>query len=100
MKKTILIIALVLISALTFAQSKKDTAKAVPVKYNYFIVVPAADFQQLQQTALEFKRLQMYDPQTTAEQKVQMFKGIETYFKALPGRLKVDSVAIGALPKK
>lgn len=67
----------------------KDTAK-----YNYFARVPASDYQTVASSLNEYKRLQIYDPNTTDAQKVQLFKNIEAYLKDLPKRVQIDSVKV------
>lgn len=69
-------------------QPKPDTAK----KYDYFVKVPAADFDRLWQSVNEYKRLVMYDPSSKPEQKVQLFQAIEGYMKDLGSRVKLDSL--------
>lgn len=76
---------------------KKDTGKkAVPSKpaYNYFIAMPAQDYQQIMGALTEYKTLQIYNPNSDDKSKVTLFKSIESYLKDLPGRIKVDSVLV------
>lgn len=72
-------------------QAPKDTSKA---KYNYFVLVPIADYQQIAGSLTEYKRVQMYDPIPSSDQKVKLFQAIEAYLKELPTRLKIDSVKV------
>lgn len=101
MKKSILI-ALLSAGLLSAAAQTKTPAKAdsAKVKYNYFVVVPLADYQQVFSSLNEYKRLQMYDPTVSADQKVKLFQGIETYLRDIPGRVKIDSVKIVPPVKK
>ena len=91
MKKTVITVAVMLSSFAVMAQSsaKKDTAKT---KYDYFVVLPASDFNQIASSLNEYKRLQMFDPNSSDKQKVELFQGIEGYIKALQTRIKIDSV--------
>jgi len=101
MKKTILTLLIAFAALATVAQKKPDTVKAASKpapKYNYFVTIPAADFQQIANSLQEYKRLQMYDPNAKPEQQVQLFKGIEAYLKDLPNRVKLDSGKIVPAP--
>ena len=95
MKKLILLLIIILpTSAIcSYAQekAKPDTAKA---KYNYTVTIPARDYQQIAGSLNDYKRLQMYDPMASPDQKVKMFQAIEQYLKELPTRVKLDSAKV------
>lgn len=72
--------------------AKKDTVKKP--KYEYFVVIPVSDYQQIFGALTEYKSLQMYNPNSDDKAKVQLFKTVEAYLKELPTRIKLDSVLI------
>lgn len=92
MKKTILTLVISGIVAIGFAQKasvKKDTAK---VKYDYFAKLPVQDVQQYFGILNEYKRLVIYDPNATPEQKINIQQGIDKYLKTLNEKVKIDSL--------
>jgi hypothetical protein len=76
---------------------KKDTVKKssyTKPKYNYFVVIPAGDYQQIFGALTEYKSLQMYNPGSNDAEKVTLFKAIDAYLKDFPKRIKIDSILI------
>jgi len=94
--KKLLLILLLSIPVIGFSQVKVDTPKPV---YKKVIVLEVNDVNICINGLNELKRLVMYEPNTTADQKVEAYKNIETYISELNKRIKLDSVKIEP-PKK
>ncbi len=93
--KKLIIITLLFLPALAIAQ-KADTTK---VQYEKFVKINLADFQTFINALEQWKRLEVYDPKGTDQDKVKRVKDIDAYIKGMETRLKIDS-AIVTKPKK
>lgn len=94
MKKTILTLALLGSIITASAQTKQPEAKPVKPQFKKVVVIPIEDYQSLTGGINELKNASMYNPNLTADQKEQQFKGIDSYLKELPSRVRLDSVKV------
>ncbi len=85
MKKPLTILLLI-ISLGAMAQTKPA--------YQKNITLSSDDFQLLLNTVRDYRAVVIYDPGHTDDQKVDIQKGIDTYLRGLPGRVKLDSIKI------
>jgi hypothetical protein len=86
MKKSILILALLAITSISFGQTKP--------KYKYSVTLSPDELNHLLQYAYDCKDQQLYNPKLTNEQKVSNTQNIDMYLFDLHKRLKIDSVLI------
>jgi hypothetical protein len=96
MKKVIFTIILAFVALAGFSQSK-EKPKATPPKYNYFVVVPIQDYQALVGALGDYKSSIIYNPNQTAEGKINIQQSIESYMKSLSNRVRVDSVKVDSV---
>lgn len=93
MKKLLFI--LLMFPVLAFGQYMKKEEKTT---YKKVAVVDLKDLEICVNGLTELKRLLIYEPTTTSDQKVESFKNIESYIADLQKRIKIDSVKVE--PKK
>jgi hypothetical protein len=92
MKKAILLVTAILISASLFAQTtKKDTAKKVKPQYEYFVKVPVKVYQQLLETAHNYKDGLIYIQTLSDKEARQQAMQIDGGVQYLQKNFKVDS---------
>lgn len=96
MKKLMIIMALLVMGSSLLAQDKTPKPK-----YNYFVVIPFADYQQIMSVVNEYKGICIYDPKLTNDTKVKVQQTLDQYLNMdLPKRLKTDSVKVDSTQKK
>ena len=83
---------LIFISVACFAQKKE--AKKDSVQYHKFAKVELQDLQALVQTAQEYKRVLMYDPNVPEDKKASAFRNIEAALTEIGKRVLIDSLKI------
>lgn len=86
MKKLILLISIVFLTGIAYAQEKP--------KYKKNVIIPVEDFGNLKTSIDQWKRLCVYDPSLSAEQKVGMIQNLESYTNTLLSIVRLDSVMI------
>ncbi len=89
MKKLLTIIAL-LISSICFAQKAKTETPTH--EYKKIAVIGLDDLNNFGEALSQWKRLVMFDPNTTPEEKVNTFRTIDAYTNSLSTKVKIDSV--------
>lgn len=89
MKKSILIIALITLSTVTFSQTKP--------KYKYKITLGADEFNRLLELVHNYKDDQVYNQKLSSDQKVTYTQNIDIYLFNLSKTVKIDSVLIDTL---
>lgn len=95
--KTLLTILIVCAFTTVFAQTKDKAAIKSPakkVKYQKFIAIDPGDMQVVIEALNQWKRLQMFDPATTGENKVATYKNLESYATELLKRIRLDSIMV------
>lgn len=99
--KKLLLILILLIPVFAFCQPPKEHPKPV---YNKFIPIQQMDKTVFFDALNQWKRLVMYDPTLSSEQKVKTYQDIETYMVDLLRRVRIDSVRVDTVaiknPKK
>jgi len=89
MKKSLIIIALTLFSVVSFAQTKTPDQKP---KYQKFVKIEVSDMTNFIQSLEQWKRLVIYDPKATPDDKVRTIQNLDGYILQLTTRVKVDSL--------
>lgn len=105
--KTLLTILIVCVFTTVFAQTKETAYKkqlhkhieelnspAKKVQYQKFIAIDPGDMQVVIEAFNQWKRLQMFDPATTGENKVATYKNLENYTTELLKRVRLDSIMV------
>ena len=90
MKKTIITLALISITVMGMAQTKKDTSK----HYQKFIKLEPQDLNQLIMIATDYRRLSTYDPSQGGDAKVALQVNLDKWLKELQSKIKVDSTLV------
>lgn len=86
MRKAFLSIALLFITGILFAQQKP--------KYKKNVIIPVEDFSNFKVAMEQWKRLCVYDPSLSAEEKIKTIQQIEAYGNKWGTILKIDSVLV------
>lgn len=90
--KILFIILLSIVVSSAIAQDKKkEESKPTYIK---FVKIDVVDAQHFLTALNKWKELEMYNPKSSAEQKVQTFQELDAYIQALGNRLKIDSLIV------
>lgn len=100
MKLTILFL---LISSFAFSQGTVQVSDGTDIKnakleYKKIVIITPEQANAFFEALIQWKRLQVYDPESTPEIIVQRIKSIDSFMTELSKTIKVDSVAV--LPEK
>lgn len=97
MNKTIFTIILIAFATAAFAQADKQPVKKdTVVQYQKFIKVPLEDYSNLVRGITQWKALILYNPNISADEKIQTMQQLENYLgvQGFQSRVKLDSAII------